>query len=134
MEPLEVWCPVDGELETVTHALLSCQFLLGAFDIDIDIDTAFRLHNTPAIFVKHMLQHDPITSLMTPAGFTGSWGGVIGGGPLFELQNTNFVELFNFEADATAKLSTAPQKKGGPRDRQQHYDLCLFVFACLLGL
>ena len=57
--------------------------------------------------------------------------GWFGGGPLFELQNTNFVELFNFEADATAKLSTAPQKKGGPRDRQQHYDLCLFVFACL---
>ena len=44
-KPLEVWCPLDGELETIDHALHSCQFYLGAFNV---IDTAFRLQEKPA--------------------------------------------------------------------------------------
>ena len=71
-KPLEVWCPLEGELETIKHALLSCHYLPRAFDI---IDTAFRSHNTPVLSVKHMLQHDPVASLMTPAGLLG-WSAV----------------------------------------------------------
>ena len=61
-KPLEVWCPLDGELETINHALHSCQFYLGAFDI---IDTAFRSQDNSAFSAKHMLQHDPMASLTT---------------------------------------------------------------------
>ena len=64
-KPLEVWCPLVCEVETVQHNLFSCQDLIGAFDI---IDTAFRSQNHNYTSVKSLLQDDTVTSLSTPAG------------------------------------------------------------------
>ena len=67
-KPLEVWCPLDCELETLQHTLFSCQFLVGAYDI---IDTAFCSQYQHSTSVKSLLQDD------TAASFTGGWPGPV---------------------------------------------------------
>ena len=72
-KPLEVWCPVDQELETVAHTLYHCQFVQKSFAF---INQVFRPEGFQPFNVSQLSQEDPAASLSTPAGFVG-WSAVI---------------------------------------------------------
>ena len=70
---MEVWCPIDNELESISHALFHCRFLVGAFEV---VNTAFRSTGPHPFDVAHLLQDDKPASLETPAGLIG-WSAII---------------------------------------------------------
>ena len=72
-QPLEVWCPIDNELESISHAIFHCRFLVGAFEV---VNTAFRSTGPHPFDVVHLLQDDKPASLETPAGLI-SWSAII---------------------------------------------------------
>ena len=72
-KPFEVWCPIDNELESISHALFHCRFLVGAFEV---VNTAFRSTGLHPFDVVHLLQDDKPASLETPAGLIG-WSAII---------------------------------------------------------
>ena len=72
-KPLEVWCPIDNELESISHALFHCRFLVGAFEV---VNTAFRSTGPHPFDVVHLLQDNKPASLETPAGLIG-WSAII---------------------------------------------------------
>ena len=72
-KPLEVWCPIDQELETVARSLYHCQFVQKSFAF---INQVFRPEGFQPFNVSQLLQEDPAASLSTPAGLVG-WSAVI---------------------------------------------------------
>ena len=64
-KPLEVWCPIHKELESMSHALFHCRFLVRAFEV---VNTAFRSTRPHPFDIVHLLQDDKLASLETPAG------------------------------------------------------------------
>jgi hypothetical protein len=72
-KPLEVWCPIDNELESISHTLFHCRFLVGAFEV---VNTAFRSTGPHPFDVVRLLQDDKPASLETPAGLIG-WSAII---------------------------------------------------------
>ena len=67
-KPLEVWCPIDHEPETLQHALYHCHLLVGAFEV---IDTAFRTTGQAPFSTRQLLCDDVLGSLSAPAGIVG---------------------------------------------------------------
>ena len=67
-----MWCPIDQELETVTHSLHHCQFVQKSFEF---INQVFRPEGFQPFNVSQLLQEDPAASLSTP-GLVG-WSAVI---------------------------------------------------------
>ena len=64
-----MWCPRDNDLESISHALFHCRFLVGAFE-------AFRSNGPHPFDVVHLLQDDKLASLETLAGLIG-WSAII---------------------------------------------------------
>ena len=59
------WRCGDSELESISHAMFHCRFLVGAFEVD---NAAFRSTRPHPFDVAHLLQDDKLASLETPAG------------------------------------------------------------------
>ena len=67
-KPLEAWCPIDNELETIHHSLYHCQFLKGAFEV---INTAFHYVDSQPFSGQDLMHHSTAVLLKNPAGILG---------------------------------------------------------------
>ena len=63
-KPLEVWCPIYAELQSIKHALYHCQFLVGGCEV---IET---LRGPHTLSVRN-LAHNTLTLLKTLARLMG---------------------------------------------------------------
>ena len=78
--PHATHCPLDGQVETIGHALTSCRFLAAAFHIAVQCTGPARLGDTWQTDSSELLVDQPTLSLQTPLGLvyssavTASWG------------------------------------------------------------
>ena len=65
-KPLEIHCPIDHSLETITHSIHECKFIKHAFKI---IQDCFKVD------ISHVFCTDTLATLTTPAGVV-AWSAV----------------------------------------------------------